>query len=269
MNILTILILLFTLTFFITKAQETITNESIVEMVELGFDNEMIIDKINSTDVEFDVSISELSKLKKAGVSTNVISLMMKKSRFNTKSKTGIYYLTKNNKQKLIQPSVFSGSSSNKVAQLLVSSFINAKVKSHLPKRQSNNIINTSTPEFIFIFDPSSSQSDNMQTTQGEQPGVFNWWFRTASSPNEFVLVKLKVRNKKNHREVITGKTNSVSNSFGIDSKRTLPFKIEEISASKFKVISENLEPGEYCFIYQGQVPVGRTNQTVFDFSIR
>ena len=35
-------------------AQETITNESVVQMVELGFDDYMIIDKINTSDVKFD-----------------------------------------------------------------------------------------------------------------------------------------------------------------------------------------------------------------------
>ncbi|HAI42838.1 MAG TPA: hypothetical protein DCM40_34395, partial [Maribacter sp.] len=49
-------------------AQETITNESVVQMVELGFDDYMIIDKINTSDVKFDASISALGAMKNAGV---------------------------------------------------------------------------------------------------------------------------------------------------------------------------------------------------------
>ena len=45
-------------------AQETITNESVVQMVELGFDDYMIIDKINTSDVKFDASISALGEMK-------------------------------------------------------------------------------------------------------------------------------------------------------------------------------------------------------------
>ncbi|MEZ4842523.1 MAG: hypothetical protein R2821_13700 [Flavobacteriaceae bacterium] len=250
-------------------AQETITNESVIQMKELGFDDNMIIDKINTSNVKFDASISELSKLKKAGISADVISLIMEKSKHNTKSRTGIYYTDVDGEQKLIQPSVFSGTNSNAAAQKLVSGLINAKKKAQLPGIRSNNVLGTSSPEFTFIFDPSASEVDNMQTNQGNQAGIFNWWFRTASSPNEFVLVKLTVKDKKNLREVITGKDSWISSSSGIDPKYALPFKIDVIEGNKFKVTPDALEPGEYCFIYQGQVPQGRENQSVFDFSIQ
>jgi len=268
-NLKFLVLLLFIISFNITQAQETITNESVIQMKELGFDDYMIIDKINTSDVKFDASIAELAKLNDAGISSEIISLIMQKSKHNTKSKTGIYYVTADDEQKLIQPSVFSGSNSNAAAQKLVSGLINSKERAQLPKTQSNNVINSNTPEFIFIFDPSSSEVDNMQTNQGNQAGFLNWWFRTASSPNEFVIVKLTVKEKKNLREVITGKKSWISSSSGIDPKYALPFKIEEIEGHKFKVTPKSLEPGEYCFIYQGQVPQGRSNQSVFDFSIQ
>jgi hypothetical protein len=265
-KMLTVFILLVSLGI---NAQETITNESVVQMKELGFDDYMIIDKINSSDVKFDASIAGLSKLQKAGISSEIISLIMQKSKHNTKSKTGIYYAAIDGEQKLIQPSVFSGTNSNAAAQRLVSGLINSKKKVQLPRTKSNNVLKTSSPEFTFVFDPSSGEVDNMQNTQGSQAGVLNWWFRTATSPNEFVLVKLTVKEKKNLREVITGKKSWISSSSGIDPKYALSFKIEEIEGNKFKVTPATLEPGEYCFIYQGQVPQGRTNQSVFDFSIQ
>ena len=250
-------------------AQETITNESVVQMVELGFDDYMIIDKINTSDVKFDASISALGEMKNAGVSSEILSLIMEKSKQNTKSKTGIYYTDASGEDKLVQPSVFSGANSNAVAQKLVSGLINSKQKAQLPKTQSNNIIRQSQPEFTFIFDPSVTEVDNMQNNQGSDSGIFNWWFRMASNPNEFVLVKLTVKEKKNLREVITGKESWITSSSGIDPKYALNFAIEEIEGNKFKVTPDSLEPGEYCFIYQGQVPQGRDNQSVFDFSIQ
>ncbi|CAN0604292.1 unnamed protein product, partial [Ectocarpus sp. 12 AP-2014] len=129
-------------------AQETVTNESVIQMVELGFDDYMIIDKITHSDVKFDASISALSSMKTAGVSSEILSLIMEKSRQNTKSKTGIYYLASDGEDKLVQPSVFSGANSNAVAQKLVSGLINAKQKAQLPKTQSNNVIRNSQPEF-------------------------------------------------------------------------------------------------------------------------
>jgi uncharacterized lipoprotein YbaY len=258
--------LAFFIVFTSIYAQETITNESVIQMVELGFSDDIIIEKINASDVKFDTSISELSKLKKANVSSEIISLIMRKSKHNTKSRTGIYYL-KDGKQKHLPPTVFSGSSSNSAAQKLVSGFINSKKRAVLPKVVSNNVL-TRPLEFTFIFDPSVTEVDNLQTTQGNSSGLLNWWFRTASSPNEFVLVKLTVKDRKNTRQVIIGKKSWVSSQDGIDPKFALPFNIEEIETNKFKVTFDNLEPGEYAFLYQGQVPQGRTNQSVFDFSV-
>ena len=96
-----------------------------------------------------------------------------------------------------------------------------------------------------------------------------NWWFSTASSPNDFVLVKLE--SKKMKRELEIGKVNLYTgNSIGVDDKSIIKFDIEPLSETEFKVSPVwLLEPGEYCFYYQGIVPVGGfSNQAVFDFSI-
>jgi len=251
------------------NAQEVITNESIIQMMELGFDDTMIIDKIYTSDVKFDATIAGLGALKKAGVSSQVMSLVMEKSKQNTKSKTGIYFVNEDNEQELIQPAVFSGANSNQVAQKLVSGFINAKKKARLPRTKSNNVIKTSTPEFTFKFNPATTEVDNLQSNQGVQAGFLNWWFRVASNPNEFVLVKLTVKEKQNVREIITGKSNWLTSNEGVDPKLAIGFDIEEVEGNIFKVKPNNLEPGEYAFLYQGQVPQGRQNQSVFDFSIQ
>ncbi|AOW20555.1 hypothetical protein [Urechidicola croceus] len=251
----------------ICYSQEKVTNESILQMMNMGFSDDLIISKINSSDYKFDTSLSELSKLNDAGVSNDIITLMIEKSKHNTISKTGIYFQD-GDELKLIQPTVFSGTSNNAVAQKLVSGLINSKTKATLPKSQSNNVLTDSSPEFTFIFDVSSASVDNMQTSPGGNDR-FNWWFKVASSPNEFVLLQLKVKEKKNLREVITGKGNVLTSSTGIDPKFALPFDIEEIEGNKYKVTPANLPPGEYAFFYQGQIPGGRSNQSVFDFSVK
>ncbi len=264
-----LLTFLICLSSYIVTAQEVITNESVVQMLELGFDDALIIDKIYTSDVKFDASLGALGKFKKAGVSSEVLSVIMEKSKQNTMSKTGIYFVAEDGEDKLIQPAVFSGANTNQVAQKLVSGLINAKQKARLPRTKSNNVIKTSNPEFTFIFDPSTTEVDNLQTNQGSDAGFLNWWFRVASNPNEFVLVKLKVKERQNLREVITGKSSWISSSEGVDPKLAIGFDIEEIEGNKFKVTPNTLEPGEYAFLYQGQVPQGRQNQSVFDFSIQ
>ncbi len=67
------------------------------------------------------------------------------------------------------------------------------------------------------------------------------------------------------------GKVNLYAgNSVGVDEKNIVKFDIEVLNENVFKVTPVwLLEPGEYCFYYQGIVPVGGySNQAVFDFSI-
>lgn len=93
--------------------------------------------------------------------------------------------------------------------------------------------------------------------------------FSTASSPNQFVLVKLTQKNKS--RELETGKVNLYSGtSVGVPEDVIVQFDIEMVDETEFKVTPRQvLDPGEYCFFYQGAIPVGGySNQSIFDFSI-
>ena len=248
------------------SSQEVITNESIIEMKQLGFDESLIIDKINSSDVNFDSSISALSKLKKFGASTQVISLVMEKSKYNTKSETGIYSLNLDKSMTPILPSVFSSKNANAAAKALSSLtlvgglIVNAKEKRQLPKNTSNNFMKFGLNQFIFIFDP-ETEVDNMNTESKKRNFL-------ATSPNEFILTKMRVKNSRNLREIIVTKSGSFAASVGIDPKLAIPFSIETIGKNKYKITVPNLERGEYCFIYQGALN-SQTTKSVFDFSVR
>ena len=50
----TLFAVLLSLTLQFNYAQEVITNGSIIQMQELGFDEAIIVSKINSSDVDFD-----------------------------------------------------------------------------------------------------------------------------------------------------------------------------------------------------------------------
>lgn len=237
-------------------SQEKLTNQSIIELVDLGFDGELIISKIINSDVEFNTSIEQLKILKKSNVPNEVIKLMMNKSK--SKVKTGIYFSLGEGKLKKIEPTVFSGSSSNNLLSNLTYGLGASKSKSYLPNKFSTNILDNNNQEFIF------------QLTEKENSAIDEWWFGEATSPNQFVLIKLKVKERKNRRELVTGQTSIGNNQTGISTDGAVQLKIENIGQNKFKVSTNTrLEKGEYCFFYQGTVPNGYNNQTVFDFSIR
>ena len=64
--------------------QETLNNQSVIDMIEIGFEEQVIIDKIESTSSDFDTSIESLKSLKQSGVSSSVLSAMLKASKKQT-----------------------------------------------------------------------------------------------------------------------------------------------------------------------------------------
>lgn len=257
-------------------SQEVITNESIIEMKQLGFDESLIIDKINSSDVNFDSSISALSRLKEYGASTEVISLVMEKSKYNTKSETGIYSLNLDKSMTPILSSVFSSKNANSAARAVASVsivgglMVNARGKLQLPKNTSNNVVKLGLNQFIFIFDP-ETEVDNMNTGSNNPLYPYKNYLnnnKLASSPNEFILTEMRVKKSKNLREIITIKSGALSGSVGIDPKLSIAFSIETIGKNKYKITVPKLERGEYCFIYQGSLN-SQTTKSVFDFSVQ
>ena len=66
---------------FSSFSQEVLDNQSVIDMVELGFDEQVIIDKIESTNSNFSTSIEKLKSLKLLGVTQNILSIMIKESK--------------------------------------------------------------------------------------------------------------------------------------------------------------------------------------------
>ncbi|MCE5224754.1 MAG: hypothetical protein LLG05_02745 [Porphyromonadaceae bacterium] len=253
--------------FNVSAQDAALTNKTLLEMVETGFSDDVIIAKIKTSDTNFDTSLDAIKMLKGKGISDNVlVAVMNNKDKTDSKniavtdSKTGIFYLADKNPVKLL-PSVFSGTKTNTLGANFSYGIASAKVKSVINKGQSANVIYSFSPEFMFYF---ARKSNDFAI------GASNWWFAAATSPNEFVLVKLKA--KKNSREMVTGKVNVYSGSnLGVDEKSIIPFTITAIDDFTYKVVpNAQLYPGEYCFFYQGTIPQGGfTNQSVFDFSIQ
>ena len=59
-------------------SQEILNNQSVIDMVQIGFEEQVIIDKIKSSETNFVTTIDALKMLKEKGVPKNVLSIMMK-----------------------------------------------------------------------------------------------------------------------------------------------------------------------------------------------
>lgn len=259
-------------------AQDTLTNRTIIELVKVGLGKTTIISKINSSYPRFDLSIDSLIYLKRSGVQEEIVTAMINKdtetrnakpaslhSVGNTDIKSGIYYCDGDPcKFKELEPSVYSSANSGSgLLTALTYGVAKTNTKAMLSGKAANLQITDTLPSFYFYFD---------QTQAGSLSGSSARWFQSATSPNEFVLVKFKISSNKKNREVVTGSWNSYQGmTSGIDDAQRVEFKYEKISPGVYKVhFLKGLAEGEYCFMYAGGVNElnGMPVQKVFDFGI-
>lgn len=220
-----IFLLLFLLMgYTISNAQEVLTNHSIIDMLEMGLGEDVIITKISTSECDFKTSINDLKELKEKGVTNNIIVAIMKQAqqdKENTESKKTLLpgiYLNDKDELKKIYPTAFSGTKTNTLGSAFSYGIASAKIKSTMQGNSSKNIVNTAAPEFLFLFDQKQNNAS-----------LSEWWFSVASSPNQFVLVKLKKKGK--NRELETGKINVYAgSSMGINEESTIKFTITEIN---------------------------------------
>lgn len=77
LKVAVLLVSLFSIPAFNLATAETITNDTIVTMVKAGLGEELISSKIKTSQNTFDVSTESIIKLKKEGVSENIIKTML------------------------------------------------------------------------------------------------------------------------------------------------------------------------------------------------
>lgn len=249
------------------QTAEVLDNRALIEMTKIGFSDDVIISKIDITDYSFDTSIDSLKYLKENGVSDDVILHILQLGKtsepiqngadedsYNQDMAPGLYFIDTDTHYKRIYPTFFSGNKTNTLGTALSYGLASSSMKSTMIGSSSANKIKTMLPNFLFVFNDSTS--------------ITNFLFSSENSPHQYVLVSLDKKN--NRRELKTGSINLFSGtSFGIDEKSMINFNIEKLRGNEFLVRpSKLLSPGEYCFIYKGIIPYGGTNQQVFDFTI-
>ncbi|MCS3200209.1 hypothetical protein [Candidatus Bacteroides intestinigallinarum] len=251
--------------FYASAQNEILTNQAIIDMLELGFTEDIIVTKISTSKCDFNTEIDALKSLKEKGVNSNIIVSMIKAAKsiqeneeYANDAVSGIF-IKEGEKMVRIHPTIFSGTKTNTLGSALSYGIADAKIKSTMLGTTSNNIVNTTLPEFYFLFERNRNNIS-----------LSDWWFSVATSPNQFALVKLETKGKR--RELETGKVNIYAGtSVGVNEENIIKFRITEINDYEYKVVPESpLKPGgEYCFFYQGSIPQGGyNNQAVFDFSI-
>jgi hypothetical protein len=257
--------------------QETLTNDSVVEMVAAGLSDQIVIAKIQSSKTSFDLSTPALAKLTQAKVSDPVMKAMIEPKPNDTGTSAalavpapvnpddpmsphdpGIYLMTvtRDGAKKMMQIER-AGSSHEKTANTWGHAFsygiAKAKIKAELPGRQAATRSTQDKPEFYLYFPPTG----NLGAAD------------TISSPSQFSLLSLEV--KSDHRETAVAKIGFGTASAGTDEKRTFKFDVEKIRAYAYRATPDSsLKAGEYAFV--AATSMGGTASggaiVIFDFGV-
>jgi hypothetical protein len=278
--------------FQVVSAQqlEVLTNETIIQLQKNGISPSIIIGKIKTSKANFDVSTNGLIKLKQSNIPDVVVEAIIVAMDKKTVSavaeetvESGIYYIDKLENITPLDASPIASAKKQNGADFLIPKrgIIGAIYRSKdlliVDGKNANFQISETRPLFHFVFEGKSSNLNN------SAPANQGTWIDkvmnrsigeggSADSPNEFILVKMTVREK--GREIVTEGSTSIDAGGGLDKKQLVPFKYEKIKDRTYKIIIEqDLSKGEYCFYYSNAIVNQYTAKyvrlKVFDFGIK
>lgn len=261
-----------------TNGGEVLTNESVITMVKAGLSVDIIVSKIQTSKTNFNVSTDELVRLSNLKIPGEIIRAMVMASSSETvrdsrtgagdSSKTnpndplsahdaGIYlYEEKDGKKQMTQlePSISKQTKSGGfLASAVTYGIAKIKFKAALAGQNAKLQITQPRPVFYFYFEVKNS---GLSTSS-----------YYATSPNEFVLVKMNT--KDNSRDVTVSQANAFGAQSGAMDKAVRPFDYEKIAPGVYKVTpTVDLIDGEYGFYNAaGAGPSGGAK--IFDFGIK
>lgn len=263
---------------------ETLNNESIITLVRSGIEEDTIVAKIKASEGQYETSVQDLIRLKRANVPNRVITAMIENSgkKANVASPTwstdardpmvphppGVYMLTDRSetaKMVSISPTTSRQTKSGVFwSYALTGGFASMSFKAIIPGVHSHTESSESKPIFFFYFEQAGQS----------MPSGF-WMSGNISAPTEFALVRFDV--KKDHREKKVGKFNIMGAKSGLKDKDRIPFTYSLIGPGIYEVIPVvDLLAGEYGFVLDS--PAGENggisgnsgaNGRIFDFSIK
>ena len=209
-------------------AQETLTNEGVMNLVKSGLSEDLIMNVIGKQPSSFALGATDLVGLKNAGVSERIINAMVNKASGGTVgpaaaaspgprgviSEPGIYYKKNNEYLELLSESV-EWKTGGAMKSIASAGIIKKDLKGEITGPSSRNFLQN--PLEIVISPP------------------------TGLSINDYILLPMKPL--KGVREFEVGPVNQKS---GV-AKGAIPMGVEKVGANAFRLVFQTAPgPGEY-----------------------
>lgn len=262
---------------------DVLTNDSILEMHAIGLGPEVVVQAIESSRGDYDTSLDALRRLNAAGLADEVIAAMMQVTSSADHRELvmsddprdphppGVYLFEEINgapRMTRLEPSVYSQvRTGNVFAHAITGGIAKAKMKAALGGPSARLQVTSREPVFYWYF---AQQGAGIGQSRGVVAQVLGHGLGAgfgATSPNEFVLLRAKVRRGRS-REIVVGQMNAFGAQQGALDNHVVPFDYELVRPDVYRVFPQQpLEPGEYCFVRGTSTGQGTAGK-VFDFGV-
>ena len=242
-------------------------NDGVVALSQADLGDDVILAKIETLPCVYDVSTDSLIYLRRSGVSNRVIASMVERcvgsSRAQGSDVTSANPLVHRNPGIYLdrgrigfpdlvslRPIMASAGQVTGNGSLLFPS----KTSLGLSGASSAQAVSSGRPTLYFYFENDDRRVGDFGSSATG----------AAQSPNEFSLVRFRVRN--GQRQLNIGQGNMFNTRIGLDPEDVLGLSIEEVNDGIYRVSpSEDLTPGEYGFALK----MGSDTYRIFDFRVQ
>lgn len=263
-------------------AQEVLTNENVLQLLEAGLPAEAIVAKIKATPGKFDLSTNKLIELKNKRVPGSVLAAMLEPKAAAVAELSadspdpavphypGVYLFGQQD-QRMVRMNATASNQAKTgglIGSALTFGIASASIKATIPGQNAKIKSGNRQPVFFMFFDESVPRAMTVGSSSVWTSGAGS----VTSSPSELSLVRFD--EKKGTREARVGSANIAGIKQGVMDKDRIGFDVEQVRPGVFKVTpSQPLPPGEYGFIQSlsgGNVSGGGGALTarVYDFGI-
>jgi len=235
------------------------------EMVKGGLSEDLIVAALRKENHACELSATEMVQLKKAGVSDNIIKVMLDPKASVAPAALPPAAVPVNVQEVRLagvaQPS--GATPSPGMSEAVIAANLNNPDAPHdsgiyLYTEDETGHLKVMIPlVFFFYFEDKSA-------ALGKSHG---FGAQTVSNPNQFSIVKFE--QKKDTRQVVVATIGFGSFSSGSESKETLPFKSERVHPGVYRVVPvADMKPGEYAFISASSSGAAGAAD-IFDFAVK
>jgi hypothetical protein len=243
-------------------AQKPLTNQDVVKMIEAGLPQDVVIEKIKTSKTAFDTSTDALVSLKKAGVGSEIIRVMVNPAAQASSGRAAVSPWANTN-----APASCQASPGGPAAWLSGTSPAMWYLE---PDKRGRIEINYEHGTITHVgFAGFGSQLLVLHPLKATARVSARAQFASCINPTDAPLVRFSLDSGSDERNTSVGRITPWHMAFSISQEDLVPFKVEKTPEGYFRVTPDvPLKPGEYGFVPQGSPGFFSAGERVYTFGV-